>query len=58
MSELRAAAEARWGAERLEALQPGLETAAEAVWQLAEATLGPLEVEPDFIGGIELPGEA
>ena len=57
LTDLRAAAQERWGSERLEALQPGLEAAAEALCFLARATLAPLEAEPDFIGGVEREGD-
>jgi hypothetical protein len=54
-AELRARAEQVWGAERRAALEPQLESAATALWRLAQAPLDPLEAEPDFIGGVRLP---
>jgi hypothetical protein len=49
-AELRARAAQHWGEERLPDLEPALESAADAVWRLARASLEPLEAEPDFIG--------
>jgi hypothetical protein len=47
---LTRAAEAAWGAERVAAIQPALEAAAAAVWELAQQ-LELADAEPDFIGG-------
>jgi hypothetical protein len=50
-AELQARAEQVWGEQRLAALEPALDAAAQAVRRLAQAPLEPLEAEPDFIGG-------
>jgi hypothetical protein len=57
LAELRAAAEQAWGPERLEPLGQALESAAGALWRLAQSPLEPLEAEPDFIGGGTARGE-
>ena len=57
-AELRARAEQVWGEERLTALEPALDAAAQAVWRLAQAPLEALEAEPDFIGGARRVSEA
>jgi hypothetical protein len=59
-NDLVAEAERTWGPQRLEALAAALDTAATALWRLAEAPLEPLDGEPDFIGGgpLRIPAEA
>ena len=51
LEALTRAAEATWGGERLGALQPTLEMAAAALWELAQQPLEPTGVEPDFVSG-------
>jgi hypothetical protein len=51
LAELQTAAEQRWGRERLPQLDSALETAANALWQVAKEPLDLLEAEPDFIAG-------
>jgi hypothetical protein len=50
---LTRAAEAAWGAERLEALGPLLDASAAALWVVAQERLDFADAEPDFIGGAE-----
>jgi hypothetical protein len=50
LDTLTAAARAAWGADRLEALRPGLEATAGNLWQIAHQALDVLDDEPDFIG--------
>jgi hypothetical protein len=49
LAQLTREAEAAWGAERLPALAQALDTAAGAVWELAQRPLGLTDEEPDFI---------
>ncbi|HEY7066909.1 MAG TPA: hypothetical protein VII06_35925 [Chloroflexota bacterium] len=46
-------AETTWGAERLPELEPVLEAAAGALWELAHRPFEVEAEEPDFIGGAE-----
>jgi hypothetical protein len=39
-----------WGAERVPALGPVMDTASGALWELARRPLGPTDEEPDFVG--------
>jgi hypothetical protein len=49
LAQLTREAEAAWGAERLPALAQALDTAAGAVWELAQRPFGLTDEEPDFI---------
>ena len=53
LEQLTREAEAAWGAERLPALAQVLDTAAGAVWELAQRPFGLTDEEPDFIAGPE-----
>jgi hypothetical protein len=53
LESLTRAAEAAWGTERVATMQPALEAAAAALWELAQQPLDLLDAEPDFIGGAE-----
>ena len=53
LDELTREAEATWGTERLPALQPALEGAAAALWELARRPFEVEAEEPDFIGAAE-----
>jgi hypothetical protein len=50
LADLTAEAERTWGAARLPALAETLETAAGALWRMAQVPFEPLGGEPDFIG--------
>jgi hypothetical protein len=52
LTELRTAAEQRWGGARLRELEPELQTAANALWRVAKEPLDLWEAEPDFILGV------
>ena len=51
LTALTRAAEARWGAERLPALQPMLEGVAASLWELSSRPFEVEAEEPDFLGG-------
>jgi hypothetical protein len=57
LAELRAAAERRWGPERLQSLEPALETAANALSRVGNEPLDLLDAEPDFIARVDRQAE-
>ncbi|MEK7216864.1 MAG: hypothetical protein AAB289_14860 [Chloroflexota bacterium] len=48
--ELERMAAARWGEARIEALRPGLQNLARALWLVAQQPLAPLDEIPDLFG--------